>query len=257
MSDYPPPQHALRDLRVTSWLESETHGHAELPVDDVVRDASGAVSLGALATVVDMACARVSFTAADPHWIATADLSIATSDRPTDGIVHVETKLARAGSKLIGIAIDLHGAGTGFATFVRIPREASDVNTERRMAPIGERMTMSLEGPPPTRPMIELMDLRVVDGAVELERSDYVRNSFRTINGGVMGFLVCHAAENATGLVASDLVLRYLGQTKVGPARATASIVRQRDDHAVADVTVVDAGAEDALMARATVTLTR
>jgi acyl-coenzyme A thioesterase PaaI-like protein len=257
MSDYPPPQHVLRDLRVTSWLESETHAHAEMPVDDVVRDASGAVSLGALVTVVDMACARVSFTAAHPHWIATADLSLATADRPRDGLVHVETRLARAGSKLISIAVDLHGAGTGFASFVRIPREASDVDTDRPLVPIGERMTMSLEGPPPTRPITDLMDLRSVDGAVELERSEYVRNSFRTINGGVMGFLVVRAAEDLSGMVGSDLVLRYLGQTKVGPARATATLVRQRDDHAVADVLVVDAGAADALLARATVTLTR
>ena len=257
MSDYPPPKHVLRDLRVTSWLESETNAHAELPVDDVVRDASGRVSLGALVTVVDMACARVAFSAAHPHWLATADLSVATSERPTDGFVHVEARLARAGSKLISIAVDLHGAGTGFATFVRIPREASDVDTDRRMAPIGERMTMSLDGPPPAQPISELMGLRVVDGSVELDRHDYVRNSFRTINGGVMGFLVAHAAEAATGMVASDLALRYLGQTKVGPARATPKVVRTSDDHAVVDVEVVDAGAESALMARATITVTR
>jgi acyl-coenzyme A thioesterase PaaI-like protein len=118
-------------------------------------------------------------------------------------------------------------------------------------------MTMSLEGSPPTLPITELMDLRSVEGAVELDRHDYVRNSFRTINGGVMGFLVARAAEDATGMVASDLDLRYLGQTKVGPARATATVVRRGDDHAVADVLVVDAGADEALMARATVTTTR
>ena len=256
MSDYPPPQHVLRDLRVTSWLESETHAHAELPVDDVVRDASGAVSLGALVTAVDMACARVSFSAAHPHWIATADLSLSTATRPRDGVVHVQARMARAGSKLISIEVDLGEAGSGFATFVRIPREASDVG-ERPAARIGDRMTMTLEGPPPTTPITELMQLRTVDGTVELDRHDYVRNSFRTINGGVMGFLVSRAAEEATGQVAADLVLRYIGQTKVGPARARATVVRRRDDHAVADVTVVDAGANDALMARATVTTTR
>jgi acyl-coenzyme A thioesterase PaaI-like protein len=256
MSDYPPPQHVLRDLRVESWLESEEHAHAELPIDDVVRDASGAVSLGALVTVVDIACARVSFTAAHPHWLATADLSLATGDRPKDGLVHVQARLTRAGSKLISIGVDLGDVGSGFVTFVRIPREASDV-AERPAAPLGQRMSMTLEGPPPTLPITELMKLRSVDGAVELDRHDYVRNSFRPINGGVMGFLVARAAEDAPGLVASDLDLRYLGQAKAGPARATATVVRQRADHAVTQVRVVDAGADDAVLAVATVTLTR
>jgi acyl-coenzyme A thioesterase PaaI-like protein len=257
VSDYPPPQHVLRDLRVESWLESETLGRAEMPVDDVVRDASGAVSLGALATLVDLLCARVVFPAVQPHWIATADLSVATDVRPSDGVVHAEARLVRAGSKLVTIAIDLDGAGRGVGTFVRIPREASDVATDRPVAQVGQRMSMPLAGPPPTRPITELMELRSLDGSVELDRRDYVRNSFRTINGGVMGFLVSRAAEDATGMVASDLELRYLGQTKVGPARATATVVRERADHAVTTVTVVDAGADGAVLALATVTLTR
>ena len=178
MAEYPPPQHILRDLRAESWLESETHAFAEIPVDDVVRDASGAVSLGALVTMIDLLCARVVFPAAHPHWIATADLSLATDKRPTEGKARAEAHLVRAGSKLITVSIDLHGAGSGFGTFVRIPREASDVDSDRRMAPIGERMSISLEGPPPTSPVTELMDLRSVDGAVELDRHDYVRNSF-------------------------------------------------------------------------------
>jgi acyl-coenzyme A thioesterase PaaI-like protein len=257
MAAYPPPEHVLRDLRIESWLETETHGFAEMPVDDVVRDASGVVSLGALTTLVDIACARVSFSAAHPHWIATSDLSLVTEHRPAEGTARAEAKLVRAGSKLLAIAVDLHGAGRATGSFVRIPRTASDVDIERPMAPLGQRMTMTLEGPPPTLPITELMDLRTLGESVELERTDYVRNSFRTINGGVLGFLVARAAEEVTGMVAADLLLRYLGQTKVGPARATATVVRARDDHAVADVTVVDAGADDALLALATVTLTR
>ena len=56
---------------------------------------------------------------------------------------------------------------------------------------------------------------------------------------------------------AADAYLRYLGQTKVGPARATATIVRQAADHAVCDVVVRDAGADGLLLVRATVTCVR
>lgn len=254
MAPYPPDDHALRDLRATSWLEDEHRSIGEMPVDAVVADRSGRVSVGALATLVDLACARVALGAAHPHWIATADLSIQTADRPTSGTATVGVRLLRAGSKLIVLDIDLHGMGSGVATFVRIPSSASEVDRPPQVT--GERMGMKPLGPAPTVPIAERMGLAVVNGGVELARSDYVRNSFGTINGGVMGFLVCAAAEEAApGFVASDLLLRYVGQTKVGPARAVATVVRHAADHVVCDVRVTDAGAEGLTLARATVTL--
>jgi uncharacterized protein (TIGR00369 family) len=255
MTTYPPDDHVLRDLRIESWLEAPDHGFAEMPVADAVRDSAGAVALGALTTLVDLACARVSFAAAHPHWIATADLSIARGAPATEGTVVAEARMVNAGSKLIAIDIDLHGAGTAAASFARIPREASDV--DRPPLPIGERTSMPLLKEPLTEPITERMGLRLAHGGVELDRTDYVRNSFGTINGGVLGFLVAAAAEAATGLVAADLVLRYLGQTKVGPAHALATIVRTGADHAVCDVHVRDAGADGLLLARATVTTVR
>lgn len=255
MSAYPPDEHVLRDLRVTSWIDAPDHGYAEMPVAPAVLDRSGAVAVGALASLVDIACARVCFAAAHPNWIATADLSVATGAPVTGGTLRAEARLVKAGSKLLSIDIDLGGAGTAAASFARIPREASDV--DRPPPQVGQRLTMPLTGPPSDRPLVERMGIRVVDGGAELDRTDYVRNSFGTINGGVLGFLVAAAAEHATGLVAADLVLRYLGQTKVGPARAVATVVRDGADHAVCDVHVRDAGADGSALARATVTTVR
>jgi acyl-coenzyme A thioesterase PaaI-like protein len=215
----------------------------------------GAVALGAITTLVDMACARVSFAAAHPHWIATADLSVARGEGVRDGVIVAEAKVAKAGSKLISIGVDLHGAGMAAATFVRIPRSATVV--ERALPAIGERLSMPMLSASRTGPITERMGLRLAHGGVELDRSDYVQNSFGTINGGVLGFLVSAAAEEATGFVAADVVLRYLGQTKVGPAHAAATVVRAAADHAVCDVHVRDAGADGLLLARATVTTVR
>lgn len=251
---YPPDDHALRDLRATSWLEEDDRAIGEMPVDVVTADATGRVSVGALATLVDLTCARVALGTANPHWIATADLSLTTGDRPSSGSATVEVRLLRAGSKLIVLDVDLHGMGSGVATFVRIPSSASEVVRPAQV--IGERMGMGPVGPAPTVPITTKMGLAVVGDGVELARTDYVRNSFGTINGGVMGLLVCAAAEEVVpGLVASDLLLRYVGQTKVGPARAVATVVRKAADHAVCDVRVTDAGAEHLTLARATVTL--
>lgn len=248
---YPPDEHVLRDLEIESWLEAVDHAVAELPVLPTIRDGSGRVALGALLTLVDIACARVVFHAASPHWIATADLSVTSGVRPTEGVVHAEARLLRAGSKLIVVDVDLGSAGVATGTFVRIPREASLV--ERDLPTVGQRMTMERNGPRLSVPVTERMGLRAADGVAELDRQDYVSNSFGTINGGIMGFLVSAAAESATGRTATDLTLRYLGQTKVGPARAVATVIR--DD--VCDVRVLDAGADGAVLARAVVSLTR
>ncbi|MCU1374411.1 MAG: hypothetical protein JWO68_1697 [Actinomycetia bacterium] len=255
MSTYPPDEHVLRDLRIESWLDAPDHSFAVMPVVDAVLDASGAVSLGALTTLVDLACARVSFASAHPHWIATADLSVVGGAPATEGEVRAEARMVKAGSKLIAIDVDLHGAGTAAASFARIPREASEV--DRPPPQVGERISMPHVGAELDVPITERMGLRVAHGGIELDRSDYVGNSFGTINGGVLGFLVAAAAEQATGLVAADLVLRYLGQTKVGPAHAVATVVRTGTDHAVCDVHVRDAGADGMPLARATVTTIR
>ena len=251
MSAYPPDDHVLRDLQIESWLETPEHCVAELPVTPPLLGPDGTVTLGALVTLVDIACARVSFAAAHPHWIATADLSIVSGAPVREGTVTAESRVSRAGSKLIGIDVDLHGAGTATATFVRIPREASKV--DRPMPQVGDRSRMELLGRLPDGPLTERMGLRPTDDGAELDNVPYVSNSFGTINGGVLGFLVSAAAEQVTGQRASDLVLRYLGQTKVGPARASATVVRRDDAAAVVDVTVRDAGAEGLLLARATV----
>ena len=255
MSDYPPEQHALRDLQIDSWLEALDHAHADMAITPATRDQRGAVALGALLTLVDLACARVVFAVAHPHWIATADLSITTTSRPTDGAVHAECRLVRAGSKLIVAEVDLGDVGQAIGTFVRIPKDASLI--ERALPGVGERSRMELLSPPPEISMLDRMGLRVVDGGAELDSTPYVSNSFGTINGGVLGFLVAAAAEEATGMVAADITLRYVGQTKVGPARATGTVVRHGTDHAAVDVAVRDAGADGALLARALVTTTR
>ena len=249
---YPPDEHVLRDLRIESWLEAEDHSVAELPVVDAVLDRSGAAALGVLVTLVDIACARVAFRGVHPHWLATADLSLSLAEPlPVGATARAEAWMLKAGSKLVSVAVDLGRAGRGVATFARIPREASLV--DRPLPQVGERMTMPASGPPLERHVIQRMGMRHTEGGAVLDMHEYVSNSFGTINGGVLGFLVTAAAEDATGGVGSDVTLRYVGQTKVGPALARATVIRSD----VCEVRVVDRGNGDALLATAMVSTAR
>jgi acyl-coenzyme A thioesterase PaaI-like protein len=247
---YPPDQHLLRDLGAVSWLEGPDHGVAELDISDAVRDSSGRVAAAALMTVADIACTRAALSAVAPSFVATRDLSVTTGARPADGLVRIDARVSRTGSKIVSTDGILRDIGTVTASFVRIPREASLVND---VPGIGRRSQLERVGPRLTEPITERMGLRVRGESAELDRTDYVGNSFGTINGGALGFLVAAAAESVIGWTAADITLRFLAQAKVGPASATACVVRRTRDHAIADVTVRDVGASDALLARALV----
>lgn len=150
----------------------------------------------------------------------------------------------------------------GVLTFARIPARASVASGRfDPTALIGQRRQVSPAGPPAPEPLMERIGLRVVDaarGVVELHKSDYVRNSFGTINGGVFGLVFEGAAEAAIpGLVATDVQIHYLAQAKVGPARTALEVIRHASDHAVCAVRAFDAGNDDVVLALATVTLQR
>jgi acyl-coenzyme A thioesterase PaaI-like protein len=76
-----------------------------------------------------------------------------------------------------------------------------------------------------------------------------------------MGMVMQGAAEAAGAgfgrLVATDIHLHYLAQTRTGPLCASTRVLRATSDHAVCRVRAVDAGNRDLVVALATVTLQR
>ena len=64
------------------------------------------------------------------------------------------------------------------------------------------------------------------------------------------------AAEAAVpGCVASDIHIHYLAGARTGPVRTSAVVVRDTDDHVVCRIEAVDVGADNPVLALATVTL--
>jgi acyl-coenzyme A thioesterase PaaI-like protein len=290
---YPPERHFLRDLDSTSLQLAADRNLMTAPVTDGMRNAAGAAALGMLATLVDIAAAPVALIAGAPDWTATQDMALHATGWLTEGPAVATAQLVRAGQNTVVVSVAVHdGRGTsdldelaaalegpagagdeadevdgsgprrvakGLLTFARIPRSASaSANVFKPEELVGQRRSMSpLQ--PPEGTMFERIGVEVVDaaaGVVEIHRSDYVRNSFGTINGGVLG-AVFQAAAEATRpeLVATDVQIHYLSQVKVGPARTTAEVSRDAAGHSVVTVTAVDAGNDDTILALATVTL--
>jgi acyl-coenzyme A thioesterase PaaI-like protein len=271
---------SISDLDITTEQLSATRARSLSPVTDAVRDASGAAGLGYLVALVDVNTAMVGLCASQPDWTATADLMLHEAAPLVKGPTILESHLTRSGSRLIVVGVDIYdGEGvtdldevadpiehrrvaTGSVTFARVPASTSSASaTWDPLSTIGERRHLERDDELPTAPLLERIGLRVVDaagGVVELGNSPYVQNSRGRINGGVLGMVFQGAAEAACpGHAGSDLHIHYLASARVGPLRTSAVVVREVEGHAVCRVTAMDAGADDLVVAQATVTLQR
>jgi acyl-coenzyme A thioesterase PaaI-like protein len=127
-------------------------------------------------------------------------------------------------------------------SFVRMPREKSrarDIRTDEIIDQIAPRNTT-----PPDVPLPERIGLRVRRGdraAVEVDATEYVHNSMGSVTGGIHVVAAeAAAAVCVPELSCTGLDLRFLSPVKVGPMRATATVLRRGPTDALVAVDLAD-----------------
>lgn len=222
-------------------------------IGDGNLDRSGRPQIGVLSAFVDINAAQVALLSAQPRWTTTVGLSIHATGRHASGSLLAEAQLVRNGWNLVVVraevfdgddadvdallddAIERPAGDAGrtrvasaLLTFGRIPAEASvsSAGFDPSSSPIRSRLDSIV--PPRPGTLIERMDARMVSpGNLTMEPSGYVTNSFGTVTGGVYGMLFQATAESAaTDLVATDVEVQFLSQSKSGPVTVTACPVR-------------------------------
>ena len=180
---------------------------------------------------------------------------LATFAALPDGVAGTATR--RPGG---GAAGDPVLAARGLLTFARLPgsaagRFAEGHDPKDTMGKLQRRWT-SGEVAGTVWDRIGVREVDGTAGVVELPLIPYITNSIGTINGGALAMMIERGAEvMRPGLVATDLSIQYLSQTKVGPARTRGSVSRDARDHSVVAIEVLDHGNDDHVLALATVTL--
>jgi uncharacterized protein (TIGR00369 family) len=266
--EYPPHNHILRDLRVS--LEFQREGRAVIRAPNVpeIRTQDGSLQIGAVATLIDVLGGALTVRAVYPDWIATASLSVHLTGNPTSDVVAAAGSVIRAGRTMAIIDADIReeagnpaesarSIGIAMMTFSRLPRREDTPALKLDMdAP--QAFDFATEGVGLNRSYRDAAGVRVLDagaGVAELEMKDYVRNSMRVLQGGMIAILADVAGEVAARaaadkpLTTSDLAIYYLSQGKRGPFRTRTRVLRATDDTALTRVEVVDRGAEDRLIA--------
>jgi acyl-coenzyme A thioesterase PaaI-like protein len=251
---YPPPQHVLRDLALEVESRPDDTATGWLQVTPHLVDGGGALDPGALAMLVDVLGGGLSIRAVLPDWAATADLALqllGTDVAPGD-TVQADARVVRKGRTTLVTEVDLMRTsddaplGWGSMTFSVLPRR--DDTMEWRGDDGASQVTRTAfgtDGPQFTRPLVEAVGATVTEpGVVVLPYTDYIRNSFGAVQGGVVAMLGAIAGRSALGgPPVLDLHVAYLAQARTGPIVATADVLGP----GAATVRLVDAGAGDRL----------
>ncbi|WP_232840299.1 MULTISPECIES: PaaI family thioesterase [Nocardia] len=273
----------MSDFGLVSVQLDRTRSLLRCDLTDKLRSHAGTAPVGLQATVMDFVTSDPALVAAAPDWTATQDLSLHGAGWVTVGPIVVDSTLVRVGKKVVVVAADVYDgngcedlhelaaaidaadprsrptlAARGLVTFARLPRAAAhgadEYTPDRWIGQIRSRPMVPIEDA-----LYPRLGIRVIDaarGELELDRTPFVANQIGTIMGGVQALLAEYAANAMRPeLVASDIQMNFLAQVRVGPARTYGTVIRDDADHSVVSVRLVDAGADEMILALATVTL--
>jgi uncharacterized protein (TIGR00369 family) len=254
------------DLReVGDWQAGEVVGEAVSPLPERLQAPGGGIRTGALLTMCDNVGGFCAGLAALPDgWVVSTNLTVTVAPVRAIGPLHLRSTVLRSGKAAIVTDVRVTDSGARGAIV------ADAVLTSAVLIPEG--------GPPqwprPAHmqspdigdglpPIVEWLGIRDVAGAapgvVELDVTAAVRNPWGIVHGGVTAALVDIAAERAVAsrsavpvdlVQTGDVSLHFLAPSRVGPVRATATVMGERADGAVVLVEVRDVG-RDRVAARA------
>lgn len=263
---YPPESHMLRDLRLSVELQAGGPFAARAPVAPEVCTDRGTLQLGVVAALADTLGGLIAVRSVYPDWAATAYMTVHTSGRAGSGAVSATASMIKAGNSMVFVDLDLFEApdgaprlkkiGSALLAFSKLPRRKDTLELGAHNGSSGVAR-FEMAGAPLTEPFLRKAGVRVLreaEGVVELEPSEYVLNSFRSLQGGMAAVLADVAGQCAArsaaekDLLTSDLEIHYLSQGRKGPFRTRAEVVRRTAETVLTRVEVRDRGAKDRLI---------
>jgi uncharacterized protein (TIGR00369 family) len=238
-----------------------------MPVAAELLTDAGTLRVGAIAAFVDVLAAAAAVRAAHPDWTTTSHLSVHSIRPVREGRITACAELVRCGRRAIVVTADVADARSGdpvastTVSFSRLQLDrrvvAFDADAEH------ERIDFTRRDGPVGATLLERIGVRprgTAPGELEIDVTDFVRNSMGAVQGGVLAALAEAAAESAlragTGvpLVVADLAIHYLELGRTGPIRTRAQVLRRGAGHAVARVEITDGETPERRLCLATAT---
>lgn len=267
---YPPLNQMLRDLSPVLSFQAPDRATLKAPVCPEVSTDCGAMFVGVLAILMDVLGGGLALASFSPDWAATTYLSLQSVGRALRGYIEAEGEVRKTGRNTILVRGDIRQTlhegdlptpvATALLGFTRFsPRKGSQsLQTDEVTA---TAISCNQDSMGLVQPFYDKVGLRILDEAkavVQVEMGDYVQNSFKALNGGIVALLADlagqTAARHATGkpFVTTDLTVHYLHLGEVGPFQTRTSLLRKTAETVLSLVEILDTGAGDRLMSIAT-----
>jgi acyl-coenzyme A thioesterase PaaI-like protein len=192
----------------------------------------GSLRASVLSFVADVG-AGVTIDDDPEQWSFTSELSLRMVGRPATGPVEATTKVLRMGRRSATCEVrmaTLDGTPQAYSlvSFARVARRPTDpVKPNRRGMAGFDGWLVGVE--PLDRPLREAAGIEVIDaanGVVELTINDDLRNPSGALQGAMVALIAECAAEEIVGhrtgrpVLVTELDVRYLAQSRVGPVRS-------------------------------------
>ena len=196
----------------------------------------GIVRASVLSFVVDVV-AGVPLDQDPTMWTLTSDMSVRMRPIPAPGRIDATGTIVRQGKRSVTSTVELTAedgspVATGAIGFAKVPRKATD--PPKPNVPLGQTPVIFRDPSTITRPLREEAGIQVLDaaeGIVSVEVTPDLRNPAGTLQGAMVALLAEAAAEDlvearfGSPFVVTDLDIRYLRKTEVGPVRTRSRLL--------------------------------
>jgi acyl-coenzyme A thioesterase PaaI-like protein len=250
----------LREVPSVGPTEEPSVIVGTVDVADHLRTSRGNVAPGALLALVDSAGGLCAGLAALPGWVVSTNLMMSTARFDHAGPITLTARVLRAGRAAVITGIQVTDDGNGDA-LIADGVLTSAVLEPADGPPVWPRPLL-LAAPPVdpagVPPLAEFLGTEATsDHSMALTLGDHLRNPWGILHGGATAALVDAVAEHTAGpgYRSADIVLHFLAPGRLGPVDAEATVVGDRPDGRLLEVTVSDGGAAARVMALAVVTL--
>jgi acyl-coenzyme A thioesterase PaaI-like protein len=196
----------------------------------------GIVRASVLSFVVDVV-AGVPLDQDPTMWTLTSDMSVRMRPIPAPGRIDATSTIVRQGKRSVTSTVELTAddgepVATGAIGFAKVPRKATD--PPKPNVPLGQTPNIFRDPVTLTRPLREEAGIQVLDaaeGIVSVEVTPDLRNPAGTLQGAMVALLAEAAAEDlvearfGSPFVVTDLDIRYLRKTELGPVRTRSRLL--------------------------------
>ncbi len=196
----------------------------------------GVVRASVLSFIIDVV-AGIPLDQDPDVWTLTSDMSVRMRPMPAPERIDATNIIVRQGRRTGTCLVELRTdrgepIATGAIGFTKIPRKATD--PPKPNVPIGHIPVLFHDPGSLTWPLREEAGIEVIhaaDGVVQVEVTSALRNPAGTLQGAMVALVAEAAAEDLlatrfeTPVVVTDLDLRYLRRTEMGPVRTQSRLL--------------------------------